>query len=500
MTPRTVQISLAIACSLVGGPLALPAQDAFPTGSISFFLTNACPQGWSAYTPADGRMIVPVEPAAGLGRTVLGPLPPGGRMSHLHAYGISVTLRAVSYIALGGGGNRSLTASGTRSTSGNTGPPSGDIPYAKLLICKKDADAGPGELPTGATAFFEAAPCPDGWNELGGAAGRFLQYSRDPPRGNLGGAPLTPAENRTHSHSFSTTVSVPAQSVALAGGCCAGGYGGAGSFQHSGNVLPVGWDIPYIQLLQCEKAAPGPPVISAATNGASFESGAAAPGELVTLFGENLGPAQGLGAQLDENGNVARQLGDVRVIPGSSSPFANPPTPLFFVREDQINLQIPYEVTQVGPFMTLTVERDGVRSAAIQIPLATASPGLFKLSDGSNQAIVVQSDGGFNSDAAPARRGETVLLFGTGHGLTIPASATGVPAPMQAPFPRPILPVTVEIDEVRAQVEFAGAAPGFVGLLQLNVVIPDGVSSGLVRLSLRIGEARAQQDCFLWIE
>lgn len=495
----------ALLCVVALGPIGVRAQDPFPAGSISFFDRPDCPEGWQRYEPANGRMIVPVNPEDGLGDTVGAPLPPGGRIEHTHSWSAGFDPDSVSYIAAVGGGNRSLAADGPVTARGTATQAVGSLP---LMVCKKTAEPSSGNVPRGATAFFESDPCPVGWELTPGPnRGHFLRpadFERNPPEPTPDFVPaLSPRENRMHNHEAvpQQTFRPEAHSVALATGCCGGGYAAATAGLLTPAMDPAAWNIPYIQLLQCVKRDDqGPPTITAVTNGASFQPRALAPGEIVTLFGSGFGPLEGEGTSFDENGELLREIAGVVVRVGRIRNLIADavPAPLFFVREDQINFQVPYEVTALGTFVSMQVVRDGVEGNSVDFSLATASPGVFQFADGSDLAVVVQPGRPINSETDRARPGDTVVLFATGEGLTVPASQTGVPAPMQPPFPRPILPVTVEIGGIRARLEFNGAAPGFVGLMQLNVVIPDGAPSGLVPLVLRIGLAEAEL-VFIWI-
>jgi uncharacterized protein (TIGR03437 family) len=76
-----------------------------------------------------------------------------------------------------------------------------------------------------------------------------------------------------------------------------------------------------------------------------------------------------------------------------------------------------------------------------------------------------------NSNSNPAAQGSVVVLYGTGGGLTTPASVDGLLT--SQPYPKPMLPVSVTIDSLPAPVLYAGAAPGLVaGVLQINLVVP----------------------------
>jgi uncharacterized protein (TIGR03437 family) len=81
-----------------------------------------------------------------------------------------------------------------------------------------------------------------------------------------------------------------------------------------------------------------------------------------------------------------------------------------------------------------------------------------------------------NSAAAAAE--DVVQIFATGLGITAPTVASGQPAPSAEPLARVSVAVQATVGGVPATVQFAGLAPGFVGLCQVNVQIPQGVMPG----------------------
>jgi len=86
--------------------------------------------------------------------------------------------------------------------------------------------------------------------------------------------------------------------------------------------------------------------------------------------------------------------------------------------------------------------------------------------DGQSRPVTVQN---------PARIGDTLQIFTTGLGATDPPAQTGAGGPS---FSTVLLPVTVTIGTVEAPVVYQGLAPGFVGLYQVNVVLPAAVTPG----------------------
>jgi len=226
------------------------------------------------------------------------------------------------------------------------------------------------------------------------------------------------------------------------------------------------------------------PVFSASgvVNAASFQGGAVAPGEIVTIFGSGIGPATLVGLQVTPSRMVDSNLADTRVL------FDGVAAPLIYVSAGQLSAVVPYGVA--GKTSTqVQIEYRGARSAAVSLPVAASAPGIFTLdATGRGQGAILNQDGSVNSASRPAARGSVVVLFCTGEGQTEPSVADGTLA--GDVLPRPRLPVSVQIGGLPAEVLYAGAAPGLVaGVLQVNAKIAEGVASGALSISLTVGNA-----------
>jgi uncharacterized protein (TIGR03437 family) len=176
---------------------------------------------------------------------------------------------------------------------------------------------------------------------------------------------------------------------------------------------------------------------------------------------------------------MATMLGNTQVL------FNNTPAPLYYVQSQQINAQVPYEMSgQAAAQVQVTYDGETVMNEPVS--LSAASPGLFTVSSGVGQVVAVNEDGSLNSDQHPAQLGSIVVLYATGDGQTRPAGVTGQAA--QPPYGTPQLPVSLTIAGVSADVIWAGSAPGFVGLLQINARIPGGfIPTGDLPVVLTIG-------------
>ena len=97
-----------------------------------------------------------------------------------------------------------------------------------------------------------------------------------------------------------------------------------------------------------------------------------------------------------------------------------------------------------------------------------------------------------NAASNPAEKGSIIQIFATGEGQTDPG---GVDARLATSvLPKPLLPVSVRIGGIMADVVYAGAAPDLVaGVIQVNARVPAGVASGAVPVTIIVGtqESRA---------
>lgn len=469
--------------------LAIPliAQDPFPSNTVAHFDTSSCPTGWAPFTNAQGRTIVHQDSSAGVATAVGRALANGQDPSHRHRVADSVSLGNVQYLLVAGGCcNNNLTSRGTKSFSANSTTVSSNVPYVQLMTCIKQDAPAPGFIPRGASIYYAGLSCPTDWSPVNSSKGRFVTgLPRDArSAGTFGGNPLQPNEDRTHSHNYSSSVSLPSRTILAAnGGPGANGYGRAGRYSFSGATSRVGSGIPYLQLLHCQKDAAGPPAIEAVLNGASFQTGAIASGQIISIFGSNLGPVEGNGTETDRDGRVTTRNSDVEVLINGDR------APLFFVREDQINLQVPYSVD--GTSAMIQVIYEDIASESFRVPVATSSPGIFAYNE-LRDAVALHPDGSIVTNDNPARPGDIVAFYATGEGLTTPAGQSGRPAGQ--PLPAPLLPVRVTIGGRDARIEYAGAAPGFVGLMQVNIRLAPDTPQGYVDIEMTVGAMPSQRE------
>jgi uncharacterized protein (TIGR03437 family) len=202
---------------------------------------------------------------------------------------------------------------------------------------------------------------------------------------------------------------------------------------------------------------------------ASLESGVPiAPGGLITLFGARLADATGL----------ASGLPLPTVLNGTEVRLGDRPLPLLFTSDGQLNAQVPYDVPADTQHQ-ITVKRGAAFAVPETLTVAPAQPGVFtKSQSGSGQAAIVRQDGVTLAEpGTAARKGEVVIIYCAGLGPVSPSVESGRPAPA-SPLSGVVNPVTVTIGGAEAQVLFAGLAPGFSGLYQINAFVPQGSLTG----------------------
>ena len=239
-------------------------------------------------------------------------------------------------------------------------------------------------------------------------------------------------------------------------------------------------------------AATATPSIIAILNAASYRGGSVSPGEIVAVFGTDLGPEQPLGLRM-AGGLIATQLGDVRLT------FDGIAAPLLYSAAGQLLAVVPYGIAGKAS-TSVQLERGASRSAALTVTLASSWPGVFTASaTGSGQAAMFNQDGSLNGPSRRALRGSIVTLYATGEGMAAPAPRDGQLS--AAPLASPLLPVSVKIGGQAAEVLYAGAAPSLVaGMMQVNVRVPAGAAVGEAALvEITVGGRPSQGDVVMAI-
>lgn len=229
-------------------------------------------------------------------------------------------------------------------------------------------------------------------------------------------------------------------------------------------------------------------------NGASFVKGQAVTvGSLVSIFGSNL--ASGL-AQADSI-PLSTNLGGVTVkfVNGSTTTNA----PLLFVASGQINAQVPWNLVPGGATqnVNVVVTTNGTDSAPSQFTVGPFSPGIFATGPPDFRAIAQNVDGTLAQPAGSipgltthsVKIGDAIIIYATGLGQLnpndTPPADGGIP---QAGLVHTLTTPTVLVGGISAQVLFSGLQPQFVGVNQVNIIIPATAPTGdKVPLQIQVG-------------
>jgi uncharacterized protein (TIGR03437 family) len=253
----------------------------------------------------------------------------------------------------------------------------------------------------------------------------------------------------------------------------------------AGTTIPAGYQRPHP--LDTTLTTPATGLVlayrPALVNAASFQASTVSPGEIVTLYGSNLGPGTLTTAQLDSTGQKLSAS-----VAGTQVFFDTDPAPIVYTSAGQVSVIVPYSA-QGKTSVSVVPFYNGALQDPITVPVAASAPGIFT-ADG-KQAAALNQDGSYNSASNPAARGSTVVLFATGEGQTDPPGVDGLVA--GSTYPKPLLPVSITIGGQPASLAYYGAAPGeTAGLMQLNVVVPSNIDAGSAAVVLTVGNASSQ--------
>jgi uncharacterized protein (TIGR03437 family) len=194
----------------------------------------------------------------------------------------------------------------------------------------------------------------------------------------------------------------------------------------------------------------GKPFLLSSTvgNAASFSAGLT-PLAIHSIFGANL---LGGGLPIAASSPWPGRINGVEVLVNGRL------QPLIYVSEGQINFYLADEFVGASDLSVQVVTPLG-ESAVVRVPVLRVSPGIFP--------------------GAVLRRGEFIEVYATGLG----------PVALREGLQWVVAPVTATVNGVAAEVQYAGLAPGFVGLYQVNV----RASGGALRVRLRVGGVESNE-------
>jgi uncharacterized protein (TIGR03437 family) len=180
-----------------------------------------------------------------------------------------------------------------------------------------------------------------------------------------------------------------------------------------------------------------------------------APGELISITGQHLGPSATVMAQLDSTGRLPFQVDSISVS------FDGYIAPLISVQDGLIVAFAPFEISGTSE---VTVTVDGQKSNSVRVAVTPVAPYFL---------AITNQDGTANSASHPAPQGSVVTFYLTGLGVTSPLSQDG--SVNAAPLPVPVTPITIYMNENQLQPQYVASADGLVaGITQVNVQIPVG--------------------------
>ena len=207
-------------------------------------------------------------------------------------------------------------------------------------------------------------------------------------------------------------------------------------------------------------------------------SSVVSPGSLVDIYGANL---SAVSVTASAGSALPLTLADVQVLVNGTA------APLIYAGPQQIIFQMPYEAG-AGSASVVAVS-NGIKSASVSVTVQQAAP--FILTYGNNRAVIVNEDGSVNAAGNGAKPGSVVVAYLIGSGPLDNPIPTGELAPL-SPLSHEKLTTTVKIGSAVVTPQFAGMAPGFAGLMQVNFAMPS-LPAGDYPIQVTIGSASSNQ-------
>lgn len=215
-------------------------------------------------------------------------------------------------------------------------------------------------------------------------------------------------------------------------------------------------------------------IVNAATN----QAGPISPNTLVSIYGTGLCMAARAVSPEDLRGGILPN-----VLPGTGCRvmFDGIPANIYYASPTQINFLVPSNL--IATRYEVLVTMNALNGPAVRMQLAETAPGLFQLDP--EFTVATRPDGSVVTPDNPARPGDVIVLYATGLGRTSPRAEAGQIATTAARVTSPGFRLLLDGSDVdRERAFYVGLTPGFAGLYQINLRLPENL---VENPSIRIG-------------
>jgi uncharacterized protein (TIGR03437 family) len=215
-------------------------------------------------------------------------------------------------------------------------------------------------------------------------------------------------------------------------------------------------------------AAVAPPKIAAVVNAADGTK-PVAPGGLISIYGQQMSPV-----------NLATKELPLPTALGESCLTVNGiPLPMLFVSSTQINGQLPFNVDGNA---VMTLRTPGGVSDNYNFTILPAAPSVFRTGSAgplTGLATVIRAvNNELVTATNPIHPKDNIVIYATGLGRTSPPVDSGLPAPSD-PLTSAIIVPQITLGGMPLDLQYAGLAPGYVGVYQINASVPGNAPLGL---------------------
>jgi uncharacterized protein (TIGR03437 family) len=194
-------------------------------------------------------------------------------------------------------------------------------------------------------------------------------------------------------------------------------------------------------------------------------------GQYLAIYGTNLAASTVIASSFP----FPTSLNNVQVLVNGVA------APIYYVTPGQISVISP---TNISTLAQIQVINNGVPSNIVTVPVNVTAPGAFTIeNNGIGHAAALHGNLTAVTPSSPALPGETIAVYVNGLGAVFPTVPDGSPAP-NSPLSTTVSTITASIGGSTANVSFAGLAPGYAALYQLNITVPTSLAAGDYTLAI----------------